>query len=109
MRYGDGGGLDQAQRARREQVRARAAELFEEGVSAVEVAAMLEVSTKSAYQWRRVWVASGRSGLVSRGASGPDPKLSDAQLARLKVRLSWGRPRPATARTSGGLWCGWSR
>jgi transposase len=29
----------------------RAAELFEQGVSAVEVAAMLEVSTKSAYQW----------------------------------------------------------
>jgi transposase len=94
MRYSDGGGLDQAQRARREQVRARAAELFEQGVSAIEVAAMLEVSTKSAYQWRRLWVAAGRSGLQSRGASGPDPRLSDAQLARLKVRLELG---PAAA------------
>ena len=72
----------------------RAAELFEQGVSAVEVAGILEVSTKSAYQWRRVWVAAGRSGLVSRGASGPDPKLSDEQLARLKTRLELG---PAAA------------
>lgn len=94
MRYGDGGGLDQAQRVRREQVRVRAAELFEQGVSAVEVAGILEVSTKSAYQWRRVWVTAGRSGLVSRGASGPDPKLSDEQLARLKTRLEQG---PAAA------------
>jgi len=94
MRYGDGGGLDQAQRVRREQVRARAAELFEQGVSAVEVAGILEVSTKSAYQWRRVWVTAGPSGLASRGASGPAPKLSDEQLARLKVGLESG---PAAA------------
>ena len=54
MRYGDGGGVDQAERPRRERVRVRAAELFEQGVSALEVAEVLEVSTKSAYQWRRV-------------------------------------------------------
>jgi transposase len=36
-------------------VRQQAADLFTAGVSAVEVAAQLEVSTKSAYAWRRAW------------------------------------------------------
>lgn len=94
MRYGDGGGLDRAQRTRREQVRRRAAELFADGLPAVEVARVLEVSTKSAYQWRRAWAAGGVSALVSKGASGPDPTLSDEQLARLKERLEQG---PAAA------------
>ena len=94
MRYGDGGGLDQAERGRRELLRLRAADLFAQGMRAVEVARVLEVSTKSAYQWRRAWVAGGPDALVSRGASGPDPKLSDEQLARLRERLEQG---PAAA------------
>jgi transposase len=94
MRYGDGGGLDQAERGRRERVRGRAAELFQRGVPAVDVARVLEVSTKSAYQWRRAWAAGGSPALASKGASGPDPKLSDEQLARLKARLDQG---PAAA------------
>ncbi|WP_178132670.1 hypothetical protein [Phytohabitans rumicis] len=48
MRYGDGGGLNQAARVRREQVRRRAADLFAQGVGPVEVAKRLEVSEKSA-------------------------------------------------------------
>jgi putative transposase len=55
---------------------------------------LLEVSTKSAYQWRRVWVAGGVEALASKGPAGPDPKLSDDQLARLKQRLDAG---PAAA------------
>jgi transposase len=94
MRYGDGGGLDEAARARREQVRLRAAQLFAQGVSAVDVAALLEVSAKAAYQWRRAWVACGPQALVSKGAPGPDPALSDEQLARLNARLQQG---PAAA------------
>ena len=94
MRYGDGGGVDGTERVRREQVRQRAAELFAAGVPAVEVAQRLEVSTKSAYLWRRIWVAGGAQALASKGAAGPDPKLSDAQLARLKQRLDAG---PAAA------------
>jgi transposase len=94
MRYGDGGGVDQVERVRRGQVRQRAAELFAAGRPAVEVARVLEVSTKSAYQWRRAWVAGGAQALTSKGSSGPDPKLSDAQLARLKQRLDEG---PAAA------------
>ncbi|WP_051366656.1 winged helix-turn-helix domain-containing protein [Hamadaea tsunoensis] len=94
MRYGDGGGMDQAERARRERVRLQAAELFAQDRSAVEVAAALEVSTKAAYQWRRAWLAGGVQALASRGAAGPEPKLSDEQLARLKARLELG---PAAA------------
>jgi transposase len=82
------------QRARRERVRGRAVELFVQGVPAVEVAAVLEVSTKSAYQWRRAWIAGGWQTLASKGASGPGPKLSAEQLARLQVRLDAG---PAAA------------
>jgi putative transposase len=94
MRYGDGGGVDQVERARREQVRQQAAVLFAHGRSAIEVAGLLQVSTKSAYQWRRVWVAGGVEALASKGPAGPDPKLSDDQLARLKTRLELG---PAAA------------
>jgi transposase len=94
MRYGDGGGVDQAERARRERVRHQAAQLFAQGRSAIEVAGLLEVSTKSAYQWRRAWVAGGVEALASKGPAGPDPKLSDTQLARLKQRLERG---PAAA------------
>jgi putative transposase len=68
--------------------------LFVQGRSAVEVAGIVEVSTKSAYQWRRVWIAGGVTALASKGVSGPDPKLSDAQLARLRERLERG---PAAA------------
>jgi putative transposase len=94
MRYGDGGGVDQMERVRRERVRQRATDLFAAGVSAVEVAERLEVSTKSAYQWRRAWVAGGAQALASKGVSGPDPKLSDEQLTRLRERLERG---PAAA------------
>lgn len=94
MRYGDGGGVDQAERLRRERVRQRAAVLFTQGRSALEVAGLLEVSTKSAYQWRRAWVAGGAQALTSRGPAGPDPKLSDEQVGRLRARLQLG---PAAA------------
>jgi putative transposase len=54
----------------------------------------MEVSTEAAYQWRRAWVAGGVEALASRGAPGPDPKISDGQLARLRERLDAG---PAAA------------
>ena len=75
-------------------MRQQAAQMFADGESAVEVAALLEVSTKSAYQWRRAWVTGGAQALASKGPSGPEPKLSDEQLARSKARLELG---PAAA------------
>src|ERR1700691_671865 len=52
MRYPDGGGLDAAERARREQVRLAAAELIEAGTSDREVAGRLRVSRMPANRWR---------------------------------------------------------
>ena len=94
MRYADGGGLTQAGRQRREQVRQEAADLFAAGVSALEVAARLEVSTKSAYAWRRAWLADGPKALQSKGSAGARSKLSDEQVRRLQQRLEAG---PAAA------------
>jgi transposase len=68
--------------------------MFADGKSAVEVAGLLEVSTKSAYQWRRAWVTGGVEALASKGPAGPEPRLSAEQLARLKARLQLG---PAAA------------
>jgi transposase len=68
--------------------------MFADGMSAVQVAAALEVSTKSAYAWRRAWVAGGVQALVSKGAPGPDPRLSQAQVQRLVTVLQQG---PAAA------------
>lgn len=68
--------------------------MFEEGATAPQVAATLEVSTKSAYEWRRAWSVGGVEALASKGPPGPDPVLSDAQLAGLKQRLEQG---PAAA------------
>jgi putative transposase len=53
MRYGQGGGLTAAERARRERVRLAAAELIEAGVSDREVARRLRVSRMSVNRWRR--------------------------------------------------------
>ena len=94
MRYGDGGGLNQAGRARRELVRRRAAEMFADGATPSQVATALEVSVKSARLWRRAWATGGVEALASKGPPGPDPLLSGAQLARLRTRLELG---PAAA------------
>lgn len=64
--------------------------MFAAGASAPQVALALEVSANSAYRWRRAWVAGGVAALASKGPSGPDPVLSDAQLARLRERLEAG-------------------
>jgi transposase len=90
MRYPDGGGLDAGERARREQVRLAAAELFESGASDREVARRFRVSRMSANRWRRVLVAGGRAALASRGAGGAKCRLSPVQLRELETVLEAG-------------------
>ncbi|MFI1996693.1 transposase [Actinoplanes sp. NPDC020271] len=94
MRYGDGGGVGPQQRARREKVRQQAARMFADGISAPQITARLEISTKSAYPWRRAWQAGGEQALASRGAPGPDPVLSQAQVQKLISKREQG---PAAA------------
>jgi len=90
MRYPDGGGLTAAARARREDVRLEAAQLFEQDASAVQVAHRLRVSSKSAYQWRRRWRAGGKAALASKGPGGAVCRLNSKQLARLRAALEVG-------------------
>jgi transposase len=90
MRYPDGGGLDAAERARREQVRLAAAELIEAEASDREIARRFRVSRMSANRWRRALAAGGREGLASKGAGGARCKLSPAQLGELEAVLDAG-------------------
>src|SRR5215467_5600341 len=90
MRYGQGGGLTAAERARRERVRLAAADLIEAGASDREVAGHLRVSRMSANRWRRALAAGGRAALASKGAGGARCKLSPAQLRELAAVLEAG-------------------
>jgi transposase len=78
MRYPDGGGLDAAERARRERVRLAAADLIEAGASDRQVAQRFPVSRMSANRWWRALAAGGRAALASRGAGGMDLLLHRA-------------------------------
>ena len=90
MRYPDGGGLDAAERARREKVRLEAAELIEAGASDQEIAKRFRVSRMSANRWRRALAAGGRRALVSKGAGGAKCKLTQVQRAELEAVLEAG-------------------
>ncbi len=90
MRYPDGGGLSAQGRARREKLRLQAAQMFEQGIEPVQVARCLQVSAKSAYQWRRRWRAGGPAGLASKGPGGSVCRLDEVQLGRLRAALDLG-------------------
>jgi transposase len=111
MRYGEGGGLTAAERARREQVRLAAADLIEAGASDREVARRFRVSRMSANRWRRALAAGGRAALASKGAGGARCKLTAAQLDELAVVLEagpaaqgWGDQCWTLARIADVIW-----
>jgi transposase len=101
MRYPDGGGLDAAERARREKVRLAAAEMIEAGAGDREVARRFRVSRMSVNRWRRALAAGGREALASRGAAGAKCKLSAAQVTELEEVLDAG---PAAAGYADQCW-----
>ncbi|MFF2199665.1 transposase [Streptomyces sp. NPDC058145] len=90
IRYPDGGGLTSEQRRRREEVRMRAVDLFEESVEVPCIARELRVSEKSVYQWRRTWRTDGREALRSRGPSGYGCRLGPHLQAKLATWLGEG-------------------
>jgi transposase len=94
MRYPDGGGLDAAERARRERVRLAAAEMIEAGAGDQEVAKRFRVSRMSVNRWRRALAAGGREALASKGAAGAKCKLIPDQVRELEAVLDAG---PAAA------------
>jgi transposase len=90
VRYPDGGGLDAAERARRERVRLAAAEMIEAGASDREVAKRFRMSRMSANWWRRALAAGGRAALASKGAGGARCKLTPAEVRELEAVLDAG-------------------
>jgi transposase len=90
MRYPDGGGLTAAGRARRAGVRLQAAQMLGQGTDPVQIAGLLQVSTKSVYAWRRAWRAGGEAALASKGPGGNPCKLDEDQLAQLRAALDAG-------------------
>ncbi|MFF9222033.1 winged helix-turn-helix domain-containing protein [Streptomyces viridosporus] len=90
MRCPDGGGLTAEQRRRREEVRMRAVDLFEEDGKVPCIARELRVSEKSVHQWRRSWRTGGREALRSKGPSGYDCRLGPHLQAKLATWLEEG-------------------
>jgi transposase len=90
MRYPDGGGLTAQARAKREQVRRRAAEWFGQGVPAAEVARRLRVSATAVYRWQQRWRQGGPQALASKGPSGNRCRLDQEQLRELAEALDEG-------------------
>jgi transposase len=101
VRYPDGGGLDAAERARRERVRLAVAEMIEAGASDQEIAKHFRVSRMSVNRWRRALAACGREALASEGAGGAQCKLTAAQVAELEAVLEEG---PAAAGYADQCW-----
>jgi transposase len=75
------------ERAALEARRLQAAELFAQGRSQAEVAHTLGVSRQSAHVWHARFAQGGVDALRSRGPSGPDPRLSAVQLAKVEEAL----------------------
>jgi transposase len=75
------------ERAARQARRERATELFAQGRTQAEVAHQLGGSRQGAHIWRRRFEHGGVDALRSRGPTGPDPKVSDAQLAEIEQAL----------------------
>lgn len=90
MRYGRGGGLDTAERARREDVRFQAAEYIEAGLSDADIAKLLQVTDRSVARWRAAFAAGGYDALVSKGAAGRPLLLSAEQRRELATALRQG-------------------
>ncbi|MFF0309974.1 transposase [Streptosporangium sp. NPDC004379] len=78
-------GLSASERERREQVRLRAGDMFAGNIAPPQVAWLLGVTRKAAYEWHARWRNGGKAALASKGAAGTGCKLTDDQLARLKT------------------------
>jgi transposase len=73
-----------------EAVRMQAGALFAAGHAQAEVARQLGVARQNVSRWHARWQAGGLNALTSRGPTGPDPRLSDTQLAAIDQALRQG-------------------
>ncbi|MGW2311834.1 winged helix-turn-helix domain-containing protein [Actinomadura luteofluorescens] len=84
-RYPQGGGMTDAGRERREQVRMQAAQWFADGRPNAWIAAQLRVGVRQVEKWRQ----GGPEALRSKGPH-RRARLDDAALARLEAKLNRG-------------------
>jgi putative transposase len=77
-------------RAKREQIRYEAADLFAVGMTPAEVAVRLRVTRQSTSGWYRAWKVGGKSALASKGPQGLPCRLSLGQIELLAAELSKG-------------------
>jgi transposase len=68
----------------------QAAALFARDVPVAQIAGRLRVSHNAVYVWRRRWLADREAGLVSKGPSGTECRLSPVQLETLTAALQEG-------------------
>jgi transposase len=73
-----------------EHIRMQAGELFAAGRSQAQVAHQLGVARQNTSRWHALWRAGGPDALASRGPTGPDPRLSQAQRAAIDQALRQG-------------------
>ena len=74
----------QRDRAALELRRLEAGKLFAKGTNQAEIARRFKVTTAAVCQWHSAWQRKGNDGLLSKGPSGIDPKLSDKKKERLR-------------------------
>jgi putative transposase len=89
MRYGQRGGYTPAEQERRELLRLRAGERFEDGQGTREIARELRVHERTVTRWRKSWREGGIEALRSKGPVSRE-KLTPAQWARLESELGRG-------------------
>lgn len=74
-------------RAAQERRRLQAAKLFQKGISQADIARSLKITPAAVSQWHSAWQKGGRNKLLSRGNTGPQPKLTDAKLNTIQKIL----------------------
>lgn len=67
--------------------RMRAADLFEDGWTALEVARKFRINERTARRWKTAYEERGREGLAARRATGRPPKLDLRQKEKLRRLL----------------------
>ena len=70
-----------------ERRRQKAAQLFERGLGAPEVARRLGVARQVGYRWKKAWQKGGVTALASKGQTGPKPKLDATQIQQVVTAL----------------------
>lgn len=84
-----------------EKRRLRAAKLFDKNVPVPEVVRRLDVARQVVYRWHAAWKTGGAAALASKGAAGPQVRITPAQTEEIADALLEG---PASQGYKTQLW-----